>query len=326
MTNNCKLLVIGGGRIALSHLPHLIDKVGKHNLTLVEPSFLNRMVISLLFKIKTTSSLDKIQSFNFDIGVILTPPNSHKDIALQLLEKNISCFIEKPLTLTTEDTHAIYQAAKKYDKYIQVGYVYRYNPIFKRLRELVISKKYGQLKSIKAEMYGNVVNQSTNVSWRTQGPTSGVLFDYGSHVIDVCNFLLGEPFSIEKYESKSIYSIEGEDAFEMHAKTGSDVKVDIDCNWCVSSLRKATMKFVLEFENTQVTSDAYGLTLTNDSSSIEVIKINEINTDCSYYLRGEDFSLQWDYFFKNFQGGYSVSTDNSFVDNVLSQAKVWKLC
>lgn len=326
MVSKNKLLVIGGGRIALSHLPHLIKKVGRTNVTLVEPNFLNRMIISLLFKIETISSLDKVKNFNFDVGVILTPPHIHRELALMLLEKNISCFIEKPLTLSIEDTRAIYQAAAEHDAYIQVGYVYRYNPIFLSLRELVVSEKHGKLKSIKAEMFGNVVNKNTNTSWRTKGPTSGVLFDYGSHVIDTCNFLLDEKFYINKYTSKTIHSLEGVDAFEMGAMTGNKVQLDISCNWCVSSLRKASMKFILEFEHSEVTSDAYGLTVTRDNEVIERIKINEINTDCSYYLRGEDFSMQWDYFFEHFQQGYSMTTDYSFVDEILTQAKELQQC
>jgi predicted dehydrogenase len=326
MISKKKLLVIGGGRIALSHLPHLIKKVGRSNVTLVEPNLLNRTIISLLFKIKTKASLEKINKYDFDIGVILTPPHIHRELALILLEKNISCFIEKPLSLSIDDTRAIYHAAKKYDEYVQVGYVYRYNPIFLSLKKLVVSEKYGKLKSIKAEMFGNVVNKNTNASWRTKGPTSGVLFDYGSHVIDTCNFLLGVKFYINNYTSKTIHSLEGVDAFKMEAKTENDIQVDINCNWCVSSLRKASMKFILEFDNAQVTSDAYGLTVKSGSKIIDNVKINEISTDCSYYLRGEDFSMQWDYFFEHHQKGYSMTTDYSFVDEILSKAKELQQC
>ena len=54
-----KTLVIGGGRISLSHIPQILSSEKVSDLILVETSFINRLILKNIFNIKAYKDLSK---------------------------------------------------------------------------------------------------------------------------------------------------------------------------------------------------------------------------------------------------------------------------
>ena len=71
-----------------------------------------------------------------DVVDIVTPGETHFDLAKECLQHNKSVFIEKPVTKTVEQARQLKQMADAKKLLIQVGHVERFNPAF------VSAKKY----------------------------------------------------------------------------------------------------------------------------------------------------------------------------------------
>lgn len=63
-----------------------------------------------------------------DCAVISTPTNTHRDIAIEALKAKNHVFIEKPISLDLVEADEIIEAARKSNRFLQVGHIERFNP------------------------------------------------------------------------------------------------------------------------------------------------------------------------------------------------------
>jgi predicted dehydrogenase len=68
--------------------------------------------------------------------VIAVPTVFHARIAVPLLERGVACLVEKPLADSLDSAHAILAAAERGRALLTVGHVERFQPGFRKLREL----------------------------------------------------------------------------------------------------------------------------------------------------------------------------------------------
>lgn len=62
-----------------------------------------------------------------DAVIIVTPTNTHYEIAKSAIEKNLHTFIEKPMTETTGQAMKLIEAAQGRDIKVQIGHIERFN-------------------------------------------------------------------------------------------------------------------------------------------------------------------------------------------------------
>ena len=67
---------------------------------------------------------------------IVTPTNTHFDIARKFLNQKKDVFIEKPLTNTVEEALSLINLAKTNECIVQVGHIERFNPTINKLKEV----------------------------------------------------------------------------------------------------------------------------------------------------------------------------------------------
>jgi predicted dehydrogenase len=80
--------------------------------------------------------------------------------------------------------------------YIQMGYMFRYNPGFSRVAELARSGELGEIFGIRAHMSTNVHLAERTLQSRHPG---GVLYDLGGHMFDQILWLLGKPARVSAF-------------------------------------------------------------------------------------------------------------------------------
>ena len=142
-----KIGVVGAGHLGKHHIKHLskhsdVDFVGVFDLN--KDSLKN---ICNEFKVRPVKSLDDL--INSCDGVnIVTPTNTHFDIAKKFLEHKKDVFIEKPMTNTADEALSLINLAKKNGCIIQVGHIERFNPTINRLKELVDSPHYIEIERL----------------------------------------------------------------------------------------------------------------------------------------------------------------------------------
>ena len=200
-----RAVIVGAGRIALSHLPHILNHPDVELVAIVEPSRIARFIINRLSGVRVVASLDKVDRTSFDSAFILTPPQTHFAIGASLLEDGKHVFLEKPLTLNSHQSEQLINVAKRRKVQFSVGYVYRFHPVYKKLKEILDSGEYGAIQSAEITMLGNVVSEGTPKTWRNVGLGSGCLFDYGCHAIDLSLFLFGRPSQVRCLDKQELF-------------------------------------------------------------------------------------------------------------------------
>lgn len=320
--NLLKCVVVGAGRIALSHLPHIVSHSKTQLVGIVEPNFFMRFVMKRLLNVPVYKSVNLLTDKNFDAVFILTPPNSHYSLCLDFLKRRKHVFLEKPLTLDPNHSESIMQLAKENNVHFTCGYVYRFHPIFKQLQNLINSDLYGTPISCSISMVGNVVNSDSPKSWRSTGVGSGCLYDYGCHAIDLGIFLFGQPSSVSCVSKDELFQDDVIDKFtaKLNYSDTEYFETSIHCNWADETVRKAGLSVKITTDNHVINSDGQSIIISGIHD--ERYSIKDLNTDVSYYLRGEEFQLQLDTFVDNSLSGnldYSDVMDAVKCDQIISE-------
>jgi UDP-N-acetylglucosamine 3-dehydrogenase len=114
-----------------------------------------------------------------DAVSIVTPTDTHYKIVKDCLEARKHVIVEKPITSDSEKAYELVKLAEKNNVVLAVGYLFRFNNCVLKLKELI--KKSGDINYITARYI-----HSTNPPRKD----SGVIFNFGSHLIDTLNFIL----------------------------------------------------------------------------------------------------------------------------------------
>lgn len=134
-----------------------------------------------------------------DAVSICTPPSTHYTLVMDACRKGKHVLCEKPLALSMEEANQILDVSKKSGVVLAVGHQLRFMPNVRRTRELLMKNVLGRILTC----YGAFSGGSVFFSWKTASqyykePRSGVdvLLNYGTHVLDLFNFLFGKPISV----------------------------------------------------------------------------------------------------------------------------------
>lgn len=301
------IVIVGGGKMGLSHLAITSRIVGHNSVSLCDSSWATRFIFKK-FKFQTFSSLDDAFNSRFPISgvVVATPTSSHYAITKNVIERSIPCFIEKPLTLDVSKSRELADLARQNNVYTQMGFVLRFVSSFNRLHTLVKTGVLGNVCSYVARMSGNVITKTDNNGWRTNFISGGgCLNEYGPHLIDLCRFIFGEVDELGVVAKKHIYSSQADDAIDFSWVHDSGCVGEVFLNWCDKSKRKSVIEFQVDFEHAQVIVDNSALKVTLKNSAhltpeqIHQISTPEVPPQVSFYLRGEEFSLQLETFLEN---------------------------
>jgi predicted dehydrogenase len=134
---------------------------------------------------------------DIDIVDIVTPGDSHAEIAIAALEAGKHVLCEKPLANTVEEAEAMLAAAERAaarGAKAMVGFTYRRVPAVTFLRELIAAGRIGDVQQVRAAYQQDwLVDPELPLGWRLQKEHagSGALGDIGAHIVDVTQFVTG---------------------------------------------------------------------------------------------------------------------------------------
>jgi predicted dehydrogenase len=132
-----------------------------------------------------------------DIVDIVTPGDSHAEIAIAALEAGKHVLCEKPLANTVAEAEAMADAASRAAARgirSMVGFTYRRVPAVTFLRDLIAQGAVGKIAQVRAAYRQDwLVDPGMPLAWRLQKEHagSGALGDIGAHIIDMTQFVTG---------------------------------------------------------------------------------------------------------------------------------------
>ncbi|MFD8930964.1 Gfo/Idh/MocA family protein [Streptomyces mirabilis] len=134
-----------------------------------------------------------------DLVDICTPGDSHAEIALAALAAGKHVLCEKPLANTVEEAEAMTEAAEAAfarGQMTMVGFNYRRLPATSLARKMVAEGRLGALRHVRVTYLQDwLVDPQFPLTWRLRKELagSGALGDLGAHIVDLAQYLAGEP-------------------------------------------------------------------------------------------------------------------------------------
>lgn len=197
--------IIGGGFMGNTHiygyktiplyyknLPFKINLIGICDVNLKNAE---NMCNQLNFNYVTDNYMDIINDKNINVVDICTPNNLHSKQVLAAINAGKHVYCDKPLCTCDSEAKEILAAVKNSDLTTQMALQYRCFPATMRAKEIIDERKIGQILSFRAcYLHSGSVDRNKPQGWKQQKKYGGggVLFDLGSHVLDLLHYLLGD--------------------------------------------------------------------------------------------------------------------------------------
>jgi len=316
-----KVALIGAGKMGLSHLSIL----GAHpDVEVVGVCDTSKMVVEVLGRYsgyKCYSDYIKMVEDSRPNAVFVSVPTKyHYPMVKELLKKGVHVFTEKPFCLNPEESKELSQLAIKMGVVNQVGYHNKFVGTFREVKKLVKEGSIGEITHFQGEAYGPVVVKKKSETWRSDpNEGGGCLMDYASHVIDLINDIISPIDSCQGSILKSIYSKNVDDSVYALVGTISGATGVLSVNWSDETYRKMSTSITIIGTKGKIISDANELKVyfkgdvfpQEYSKGWNVKYVTDLTEEVNFYLRGEEYSAQIDYFIESIIVGNN-ETINTF--------------
>ena len=298
--------IIGLGKMGISHAAI----VGAHaDVELVSVCDTSSLVLEAFTKfspVKTYTIYQKmIDEVPLDFVIVASPTKFHYQMVKYALNKGLHVFCEKPFSLSTIEGQEMVNIAASKLLVNQVGFHNHFIGTFRELKRLLELNVIGDLIHFTGEAYGPVVTKEKGSTWRSDpGEGGGCLNDYASHVINLIQEILGRPDKIYGALLKKIYSMEVEDAVYSLLKLQSGLTGTLLVNWSDETFRKMSTSLTIQGKKGKIICDATEIKIYLKEPFLPeklekgwTIKyITDLAIPVNFYLRGEEYSAQIDYF------------------------------
>jgi len=307
-----RVALIGAGKMGISHLAIL----GAHpDVKVVGVADTSKIVTDVLEKYSAFECFSDYKKMldktNPDAVFVAAPTKFHGTIVKELLQKGIHVFVEKPFCLNVNEGAELVQLAKLKGAVNQVGYHNKFIGTFEEAKKIMNSGALGDIQHFVGEAYGPVVVRKKQETWRSKPEEGGgCLLDYASHVIDLVNYLVAPIEKVHGSLLKSIYSGSVEDAVYALVETNNKLSGVLSVNWSDETYRKMSTTVTVIGDKGKIIVDATELKIYFKEDKCpspytrgwNVKHINDFAEDVNFYLRGEEYSAQIDYFIKAIEG------------------------
>jgi len=301
-----KVAIIGVGKMGISHLAILGANPNVQVVGVCDTSKFVTDALSKYGKFDCFSNyqemLDETQP---EAVVIAVPTKFHTDIVKDCIIRNLHIFVEKPFSMNPFESSELLNLLKGKNLINQVGYHNKFIGTFAEVKKIIEGGYIGNIVHFHGQSYGPVIIRIKQDSWRTQANEGGgCLMDYASHVIDLINYLISPINKVYSSELKKIYSKEVDDAVYAMVSTDAGINGMISVNWSDETYRKMSTSITIVGEKGKIISDANECKIYLKDQMLpngynrgwNIKYVTELNPQVNYYLRGEEYSAQLDYF------------------------------
>jgi predicted dehydrogenase len=141
-----------------------------------------------------TSVTDMLAAEKPDIVSIVTPPATHKDIAIQCLEAGSWVYCEKPLCASLAEFKEIEAAEQRTARYVSTVFQWRFGSAGKHLKQLIQNEAFGKPMVVVCNTLWYRTHEYYSVAWRGKYETEfgGPTMTLGIHLMDFVLWLMDD--------------------------------------------------------------------------------------------------------------------------------------
>ena len=214
--------VIGLGSMGQHHARHYFNF---KDVELVAVSDIDKSKAEIAKKYNCnfyTNYKEMLEKESLNIVSVAVPTTLHEEVTIDVLSRGIHTLVEKPISYDLKSAKKISKVARKNKVKLMVGHIERFNPVIRKLKELIKNKNLGEIFSIECKRLS---------MYHPRIRDCGVILDLGIHDIDLMNYLIGE--KIKKVYTLATHKFIPNTKFEDHAsilltfKNGIIGKIDV---------------------------------------------------------------------------------------------------
>ena len=260
-----RVVLLGLGRMGRNHL----------RLTLESPSFELVGVVDVgdvdSKGVPLHRDIAALRGLNFDAAIVATPTATHRDVVLELVRMKKHVLVEKPIASSYALGREVLEAAASVGVKVAVGHVERFNPVVRKLREV-----------IRGGWLGNPIHFSfTRVGGYPETILEGnnVLLDLAVHDIDAFRSLVGQ-VRVEASMAHSSLRPGVLDTAEIVLESAAGPTASVHVNWItptkIRTLRVTGTRGVCFMDYILQSCELYGGNLTTRTEPIGVDSLASI--------------------------------------------------
>ncbi|NLJ82757.1 MAG: Gfo/Idh/MocA family oxidoreductase [Bacteroidales bacterium] len=177
---NKNICVVGAGRWGQNHIRTLAQM---NCLAAIVEENQNKIkeLASLYPQVYFCKNLEEAIENRYDAYVVATPAETHYRIGKALLQKGLHVLIEKPMTLYSKESQELVDIASQTGSTLMVGHVLIFHPAIRKIKELLIDGKIGQLYYV----------YSTRLNLGTVRTEENVFWSFAPHDVSILDYLIG---------------------------------------------------------------------------------------------------------------------------------------
>ena len=138
---------------------------------------------------------EMFKSGECDVVIICVPHYQHPELAILAMDCGLHCIVEKPAGVYTLQVKEMLKRNETNDKILGIMFNQRTNPVFKKMREMILSGQIGEIKRtnwIITNWYRSQYYYDSG-DWRATwaGEGGGVLYNQAPHNLDLFQWIVG---------------------------------------------------------------------------------------------------------------------------------------
>lgn len=135
-----------------------------------------------------------------DFVSIVTPNHVHFDPSMKALENGYHLVLDKPMTLTLEEAHLLYEKIKSSGKLFCLTHTYTGYPMIKQAKKMIADGVLGNIRKVYVEYPQGWLTEmlesedNKQAAWRTDPKKSGkagCMGDIGTHAFNLAEYITG---------------------------------------------------------------------------------------------------------------------------------------
>jgi len=200
--------IVGLGSMGLQHARLIMENVEEASLCAVASR--NEKHIQILRGLPGGEKLrafdtpkEMYESSEIDAVLIASPHRAHVAQAKEAFAHGMHVLLEKPTGVFTREVREMNAAAKASGKAFGAMFNQRTNPVYRKIRELVASGEFGEIRRVsviitdwfRAQSYYD--SGAWRATWKQDG--GGVLLNQAPHNLDLWQWICGMPKSVHAF-------------------------------------------------------------------------------------------------------------------------------
>jgi len=193
----CIGLVGAGNWAKAAHLPAFADQQDAEVVGVTDLDESRAVALAKEFGIsKHYPDLESmLEKAELDILDVITSRGMHFKPAMAGIERKLDILCEKPLGHNLEEARTLYKRARDSKLVAHMGFTFRYSPAVQYMRDLILDGFAGEVYHLQGfEQNALLIDPNTPLPriGFSRETDSGALYGYGSHLLDLARWILGE--------------------------------------------------------------------------------------------------------------------------------------